>query len=61
MASSSRSEHPLQASMTCADQPSVVEQNRLLSGMIKCVQSEDRSSGRSVCNEHSCPTMSAGP
>ncbi|KAK5114913.1 hypothetical protein LTR62_002072 [Meristemomyces frigidus] len=38
----------------------IVEQNRLLSGIIKCVQSEDRSSGRSVCNEITCPTMSAG-
>ena len=39
--------------------PTVVEQNRLLSGMIKCVQFEGRSSG-AVCNEQTCPTMSAG-
>ncbi|KAK0823498.1 hypothetical protein LTR73_008497 [Friedmanniomyces endolithicus] len=39
----------------------IVEQNRLLSGMIKCTQGEDRSSGRSVCSETGCPTMSAGP
>lgn len=45
---------------TTTDAFLVVEQNRLLSGMIKCVQSEDRSSGRSVCNEATCPTMSAG-
>ena len=39
----------------------VVEQNRLLSGMIKYVQAADRSTGQAVCNEHTCPTMSAGP
>lgn len=39
----------------------VVEQNRLLSGMIKCVQSPDKTTGQSVCNESNCPTMSAGP
>ena len=39
----------------------VVEQNRLLSGMIKCVQSPDKTTGQSVCNESTCPTMSAGP
>jgi hypothetical protein len=29
--------------------------------MINCVQGQDRTSGRMVCNEQSCPTMSAGP
>lgn len=39
----------------------VVEQNRLLSGMIKCVQgTPDATSGRSLCNEQVCPTMAAG-
>lgn len=38
----------------------VVEQNRLLSGMVKIVQTEDRSNGVGLCNEKSCPTMSAG-
>lgn len=38
----------------------VVEQNRLLSGMVKIIQTEERSSGRAICNEQTCPTMSAG-
>jgi len=39
----------------------VVEQFRILSGMIKCTEAEDRGTGRAVCNDQSCPTMSAGP
>ena len=39
---------------------SVVEQNRLVSGMLKCVQEKDRTLGRPVCNESVCPTMAAG-
>ncbi|KAF2486812.1 Mob1/phocein [Neohortaea acidophila] len=39
----------------------IVEQNRLLSGMLRCVQEKDRTTGRPTCNEHSCPSMSAGP
>lgn len=38
----------------------VVEQNRLLSGMVKIVQTEDRSNGTGLCNDKTCPTMSAG-
>ncbi|CAK4031176.1 Hypothetical predicted protein [Lecanosticta acicola] len=39
----------------------IVEQNRLLSGMVKCVLgTPDPSTARSLCNEHSCPTMAAG-
>ncbi|KAK3070623.1 hypothetical protein LTR53_010137 [Teratosphaeriaceae sp. CCFEE 6253] len=38
----------------------IVEQQRLLSGMIKCVEGEAKTNGRAVCNEQSCPTMSAG-
>ena len=44
-----------------ANATAVVEQNRLLSGMIKCVQSPDKTTGQSVCNDSTCPTMSAGP
>ncbi|KAK4634989.1 Maintenance of ploidy protein mob2 [Fulvia fulva] len=39
----------------------VVEQNRLLGGMVKMTQTEDRSTGVPVCNVKDCPTMSAGP
>lgn len=38
----------------------VSEQNRLLSGMIRIVQEIDPNKGRPICNEQSCPTMSAG-
>ncbi|KAK3623632.1 hypothetical protein LTR56_021495 [Elasticomyces elasticus] len=39
----------------------VVEQDRLLSGCIKCIKgAQDRSTGLEVCSEVSCPTMSAG-
>ncbi|KAI6822110.1 Mob1/phocein [Hortaea werneckii] len=38
----------------------VVEQIRLLTGMLRCVHTEDRSTGLSVCNERDCPAMSAG-
>ncbi|EME49560.1 hypothetical protein DOTSEDRAFT_122217 [Dothistroma septosporum NZE10] len=39
----------------------VVEQNRLLGGMVKMVQTEDRTTGVPICNVKDCPTMSAGP
>ncbi|WPG99380.1 Hypothetical protein R9X50_00219400 [Acrodontium crateriforme] len=39
----------------------IVEQNRLLGGMIKATQAEDRSTGRLLCNDQICSTMSAGP
>ena len=39
----------------------VVEQNRLLSGMLRCMQEKDRSTGRPTCSEQSCPAMTAGP
>ncbi|GIZ40529.1 hypothetical protein CKM354_000386300 [Cercospora kikuchii] len=38
----------------------IVEQNRLLTGMVKIVQTDDRASGVGLCNEKTCPTMSAG-
>ncbi|KAK5168010.1 uncharacterized protein LTR77_006577 [Saxophila tyrrhenica] len=38
----------------------IVEQNRILSGMLKCMQEKDRTTGRPTCNEQACPTMSAG-
>lgn len=38
----------------------VVEQNRNLSGMLKIVQEPDRSSGLPICNDRTCPAMSAG-
>lgn len=39
----------------------VVEQNRLLTGMLLCVQEKDRTNGRPTCNDMTCPTMTAGP
>lgn len=39
----------------------VVEQNRLLDGMLKIVQESDRNTGLPICNQHSCPSMNAGP
>ncbi|EMD01243.1 hypothetical protein BAUCODRAFT_53158, partial [Baudoinia panamericana UAMH 10762] len=38
----------------------LVEQNRLLTGLIKTASAEDRTTGRPVCNEVTCPSMSAG-
>ncbi|KAF2159096.1 hypothetical protein M409DRAFT_71225 [Zasmidium cellare ATCC 36951] len=38
----------------------IVEQNRNLSGMLKIVQEADRSTGLPICNEKTCPAMSAG-
>ncbi|KAF2862812.1 Mob1/phocein [Piedraia hortae CBS 480.64] len=38
----------------------LVEQTRLLSNMLGCVQAADRANGRPVCTEQTCPTMSAG-
>lgn len=38
----------------------VSEQYRLLGGMLKIVQEIDPKTGRSICNEQTCPTMSAG-
>jgi len=43
--------------LTC----SVVEQNRLLDGMLKIIQEQDRNTGLPICNQQSCPSMSAGP
>lgn len=34
--------------------------NRLLTGMIQVIQEVDTNTGNAVCNELSCPTMSAG-
>ncbi|KAK3725132.1 hypothetical protein LTR37_000643 [Vermiconidia calcicola] len=39
----------------------IVEQNRLLTGMLMCVQEKDRSTGIPTCNDKACPSMSAGP
>lgn len=38
----------------------VSEQYRLLGGMLKIVQEVDVIKGRSICNEQTCPSMSAG-
>ncbi|KAL1306868.1 hypothetical protein AAFC00_005518 [Neodothiora populina] len=38
----------------------VVEQNRLLDGMLKIIQEQDRNTGLPICNTHSCPAMTAG-
>ncbi|RMZ87013.1 hypothetical protein DV736_g5763, partial [Chaetothyriales sp. CBS 134916] len=38
----------------------VVEMNRLLAGMLQVVQEVDANSGRALCNDSTCPTMSAG-
>ncbi|GAB7363925.1 hypothetical protein MBLNU230_g4487t2 [Neophaeotheca triangularis] len=38
----------------------LVEQNRLLTGMVKIVQTSNSSRGGPCCNEQTCPTMSAG-
>lgn len=40
---------------------SVVEQNRLMDGMLKIVQELDRNTGLPLCNQHTCPAMTAGP
>lgn len=37
-----------------------MEMNRLLTGMIQVIQETDTNTGQPLCNEHSCPTMSAG-
>ena len=34
--------------------------NRLLTGMIQVIQEVDTNTGAAICNEFSCPTMSAG-
>lgn len=38
----------------------VSEQYRLLAGMIKIIQEVDPTKGRALCNDQTCPTMSAG-
>lgn len=38
---------------------SVVEQYRLLDGMIMIIKTVDERTGRPVCNPDTCPTMSA--
>ncbi|KAK2735997.1 hypothetical protein FQN57_000890 [Myotisia sp. PD_48] len=38
----------------------VVEQNRLLHGMLQVIQEINSLSGHPICNEMTCPTMSAG-
>ena len=38
----------------------VVEMSRLLTGMLQVVQEVDTNQGVPLCNEQSCPTMSAG-
>ena len=38
----------------------VVEMNRLLTGLIQVIQEVDTNTGLALCNDHSCPTMSAG-
>ncbi|QIX02262.1 hypothetical protein AMS68_007779 [Peltaster fructicola] len=38
----------------------LAEQYRLMAGMIRIVQEVDPTKGRPLCNEQTCPTMSAG-
>ncbi|KAK2760911.1 hypothetical protein FQN54_002153 [Arachnomyces sp. PD_36] len=38
----------------------IVEQNRLLHGMLQVIQETNGVTGLPICNEMSCPTMSAG-
>ncbi|PGH15828.1 hypothetical protein AJ79_02209 [Helicocarpus griseus UAMH5409] len=38
----------------------IVEQNRLLHGMLQVIQEINGLTGLPICNEHTCPTMSAG-
>ncbi|RMZ77546.1 hypothetical protein DV737_g4352, partial [Chaetothyriales sp. CBS 132003] len=38
----------------------LVEMNRLLAGMLQVVQEVDANTGRALCNDSTCPTMSAG-
>lgn len=38
----------------------VVEQNRLLDGMLKIIQENDRNTGLPICNPQTCPAMTAG-
>ena len=38
----------------------LVEMNRLLTGMIQVIQETDTNTNRQICNEETCPTMSAG-
>lgn len=38
----------------------VVEMNRLLTGLIQVIQETDTNTGVALCNDHTCPTMSAG-
>ncbi|KKY17797.1 putative protein kinase activator [Phaeomoniella chlamydospora] len=38
----------------------LVEMNRLLTGMLQVIQEVDTNTGMPICNEHTCPTMSAG-
>lgn len=38
----------------------VVEQKRILTNMLNCVFGDDRSKVQSICNEQTCPTMTAG-
>ena len=39
---------------------SVVEQYRLLHGMLQVIQEVNAVTGLPICNENTCPTMSAG-
>lgn len=47
-------------STLCSNPWKVVEMNRLLTGLIQVIQEVDTNTGLPLCNEHSCPTMSAG-
>lgn len=40
---------------------SVVENSRLLDGLLKIFQDTDRRTGMPICNQHTCPAMTAGP
>lgn len=44
----------------CSDGYAVVEQYRLLHGMLQVIQEVNTNTGLPICNENTCPTMSAG-
>ena len=38
----------------------VVEQYRLVEALLQCIQEVDSNTGQPICNQKSCPVMSAG-
>jgi hypothetical protein len=50
---------PFLATLFANHQKSVVEQYRLLDGMIQIIRTPDEKTGQPICNPDVCPTMSA--